>query len=236
MRRSECRLDETSSDHRKPRVHRRRDGLRDHARAGPQRAGDGRQRLRCHRGRAPGSTGHDRPGRCDRLSSRRCLPARSSRTGAERTPDHRRRPARTRGRGARVGRRCDGVGPPRDPHAATRRPARPAHGPAPVGDRPGSRRGSHQPRPHQARARDHAVGCLRTYERRDCAQSVGDGADGQVPPHEHLPQARRREPDGGHALRGPTRAGIPVRPPEPAGDEVRGTTPEPIAHVPAVSG
>ena len=43
-------------------------------------------------------------------------------------------------------------------------------------------------------------------ERRDREGAVGDAADGEVPPHEHLPQARRQEPDPGDADRPAARA------------------------------
>ena len=55
-------------------------------------------------------------------------------------------------------------------------------------------------RPHQARARDPPPGRRGPLERRAREDAVGDRADDQVPPLEHLPQAGSREPDRGEPL------------------------------------
>ena len=58
-----------------------------------------------------------------------------------------------------------------------------------------SRRGSHEARAGDTPARRRGV-----LERSGRASPVGDGPDGQVPPHEHLPKARRRQPHRGRSL------------------------------------
>ena len=45
----------------------------------------------------------------------------------------------------------------------------------------------------------------RPLERRDREGALGDAADGEVPPDEHLPEARRQEPDPGDPDRPPAR-------------------------------
>ena len=49
---------------------------------------------------------------------------------------------------------------------------------------------------HAARAGDPPARRQRRFQRPDRAPALGHRADGQVPPLERLPQARRREPDG----------------------------------------
>ena len=61
-------------------------------------------------------------------------------------------------------------------------------------------------RPHRARDRDPHRPRARPLERGDRQGALGRGADGQVPPDEHLPQARRLEPHRGRAPRVPERA------------------------------
>ena len=57
--------------------------------------------------------------------------------------------------------------------------------------------------PDRPRARDPVGARARALERRDRQGALGRPADGQVPPDEHLPQARRREPHRGCAVRVP---------------------------------
>ncbi len=62
-------------------------------------------------------------------------------------------------------------------------------------------------RPHRARADHPRRPRARALERRDREGVLGRAADGQVPPDEHLPQARRQEPHRGDPPRVPTRPG-----------------------------
>ena len=71
----------------------------------------------------------------------------------------------------------------------------------------------------QPRARDPALRRRGPHQRPHRPRPVGDRADGQVPPVEHLPQARRVQPDRGQPLRAAEqprrRRGPPRRPRRP---------------------
>ena len=71
-------------------------------------------------------------------------------------------------------------------------------------------------RPHRSRARDPRPGVRRAHQRPHRPRAVGHRADGQVPPVEHLPQARRVEPHRGEPLR------LHARPAPPRGHARRG--------------
>ena len=60
-------------------------------------------------------------------------------------------------------------------------------------------------RAHRSRGRDPHRARERQVERRDREGAVGHAADGEVPPHQRLPQARRQEP------RGRRPSGLPAR-------------------------
>ena len=75
-----------------------------------------------------------------------------------------------------------------------------------IGGEEGRAREREGPRAHGARADDPRRPRPRALERRDREGVLGRAADGEVPPHEHLPQARREEPHRGDAHRVPARA------------------------------
>ena len=75
-----------------------------------------------------------------------------------------------------------------------------------VGGEEGGAREREGPRSHGARAHDPRRARPRPLERRDREGVLGRAADREVPPDEHLPQARREEPHGGDAHRVPARA------------------------------
>ena len=62
------------------------------------------------------------------------------------------------------------------------------------------------PRADRARAHDPRRACSRPLQRRDREGVLGRAPDGEVPPHQHLPQARRQEPHRGDAHRVSERA------------------------------
>ena len=102
---------------------------------------------------------------------------------------------------------------PSSPRPSTRSPRHAA-----ARDRAGQRRPAPPPRPAAGRRRRTArsptaswrssrLAARGLHQRPDRPRAVGDRADGQVPPLEHLPQARRRQPHRGQPLRPHARPG-----------------------------
>ena len=77
-----------------------------------------------------------------------------------------------------------------------------AGGPRPIGKAPVSVAPptASAPRPDASRARNPSVGREGALELPTCPHALGDRADGQVPPLQHLSQARRLQPYGGQPL------------------------------------